>query len=387
VIRIKGKKSGQKSSKAKLNSTSPESVSVAPADDEVQADQKTEPEKKPRASKKQMDDLPELLKHGEAVKSFDQPKRRRRWLRVVLGVLGIGIIAIVGCAVAAYGFGWRGSIAMEVYRVLPFPAAVVDTKIVTLYQYYDYLDASAHYNQSEEGRNALFAFEEGELEHITLDRLIDHALTSLVLTEAGVTVSDAQLNEVIQQMEAESDEEEIEKRVQRLWGWDLEEFKKNILRPDVEKLELQKYLSTNETLFKDTQEKAESVHSAIEKKEISFEEAVEQYSEDEGSNARGGDLGLITSSSVPEEFWNAMSETEEETLTPVFRLDDGFHLVEVLQKRKAAGDGDEEEEEVIHARQILWKTPTAQEWVEQERTTRTVWMLVKLPALASSVSP
>ena len=56
----------------------------------------------------------------------------------------------------------------------------------------------------------------------------------------------------------------------------------------------------------------------------------------------------------------------------------GFILSKFF-KNEASGN----EEAVIHARQILWKTPTAQEWLKQERNIKTIWTFVKLPLLAS----
>ena len=212
MIRVKAKKFTHKSVKAVSESVSSEvSAEVSLKHSSISLE-KIGTVKKGNMLKKKADDLPEMLKHEEAVKTLDQPKRRSRLFRVVRWVVGLSIVFVMGSAVAAYGFAWRSTVAMQIYRLLPFPAAMVEMRIVTLYQYYSYLDASEHYNQSEEGRNALFAFKPGELEHITLERLTDNALTLFALAKAKVVVTNEQLDAVIQQMSSVSSKEELENR-------------------------------------------------------------------------------------------------------------------------------------------------------------------------------
>lgn len=70
---------------------------------------------------------------------------------------------------------------------------------------------------------------------------------------------------------------------------------------------------------------------------ISFEEAAERYSVDKGTAVRGGDLGYFTVFSMVYPFESAAYQTSVGSISMPVRTQFGYHLVKVVNKRKANG--------------------------------------------------
>jgi peptidyl-prolyl cis-trans isomerase C len=96
-------------------------------------------------------------------------------------------------------------------------------------------------------------------------------------------------------------------------------------------------LKVSHILFK-TEAEADKVYKEIQDKKISFDDAVKQYSVDEGSKARNGQIGTMSYGGVPPEFMNlqqtAYTLKEGEISKPV-QTKMGWHILKLLSKQKA----------------------------------------------------
>jgi len=78
--------------------------------------------------------------------------------------------------------------------------------------------------------------------------------------------------------------------------------------------------------------KAENIREMLLKKQLEFARAAQQYSEDSGSRAAGGDLGTFGKGAMVAEFEAAAFAATPGTLTGVVQTDFGFHVIEVLER-------------------------------------------------------
>lgn len=74
---------------------------------------------------------------------------------------------------------------------------------------------------------------------------------------------------------------------------------------------------------------AERVRTEIQAGEITFEDAVSRYSEDEMNRERNGFIGLVRQGYHPPDFENAVINLQPGQLSPVTQLKDGFHIFRV----------------------------------------------------------
>jgi peptidyl-prolyl cis-trans isomerase SurA len=65
-----------------------------------------------------------------------------------------------------------------------------------------------------------------------------------------------------------------------------------------------------------------------------FEALAREYSEDIGSAAEGGELGWTSPGQMVPEFENTMASTEIGVVSPPFRSQFGWHILEVLDRRE-----------------------------------------------------
>jgi peptidyl-prolyl cis-trans isomerase SurA len=83
-----------------------------------------------------------------------------------------------------------------------------------------------------------------------------------------------------------------------------------------------------------TFEKANKIYNDIKSGSITFEEAVNQYSEDRKSKAKGGELGFFTTGKMTETFENAAFglKNKGDMTTPV-KTSYGYHIIKLIDKK------------------------------------------------------
>ncbi len=98
-----------------------------------------------------------------------------------------------------------------------------------------------------------------------------------------------------------------------------------------------------------------------------FEELARTYSDDPGSALNGGELGWITPDTLTEKFAEVMQNTSTGQLSSPFRSRFGWHVLEVLERRKQDMSEDYRKNQ---AKNILYKkrfTEELQSWLREIR--------------------
>jgi len=78
-------------------------------------------------------------------------------------------------------------------------------------------------------------------------------------------------------------------------------------------------------------EKVNSIYQSIQATEISFEDAVSNFSEDLASKDSDGDLGLSSGDAFPEEFESAILLMQLNAISPIIELDDSLHILKLTE--------------------------------------------------------
>lgn len=204
-----------------------------------------------------------------------------------------------------------------------------------------------------------------------LDRMIDQKLIQQAAKEKGVTVSDGQVQEKLDEMKEQFGGEASFQMYMAQFGITEDVLKQDIrnqllvegiLGPEIEisEEEMKTFFEENKDyldepeqvrarhILVETEEEAKEVLAKLEQGE-SFEELARQYSNDEGTKANGGDLGYFGRGVMVTEFEEvAFSLKPGDTSQPV-KTQYGYHIIKVEDRKQAKPAVFEEKKDEIEA--------------------------------------
>ncbi len=121
----------------------------------------------------------------------------------------------------------------------------------------------------------------------------------------------------------------------------------------------------------DAQEYAEYVLTQLE--ELEFSQAAEEYSDDLGSAAEGGDIGFVSRGETVPEFEQAIFNMSVGEVSGLVRTPFGYHIIKVTESRLAEGEEFEAAKPEITAKlQAAEKEKMLSSWFEQLRNSANV---------------
>lgn len=221
-----------------------------------------------------------------------------------------------------------------------------------------------------------------------LDRLIEQKLIQQAAKEKGVTVSDQQVQEKLDEMKEQFGGEASFQLYMAQFGITEDLLKQDIrnqllvegiLGPEIEisEEEMKSYFEENKAMFDEpeqvrarhilveTEEKAQEVLAKLERGE-SFESLARQYSTDEGTKDNGGDLGYFGRGVMVAEFEEAaFSLKPGETSRPV-KTQYGYHIIKVEDYKEARpAEFEEKKEEIEEALRQEKVASKMEEWLNE----------------------
>jgi peptidyl-prolyl cis-trans isomerase SurA len=119
-------------------------------------------------------------------------------------------------------------------------------------------------------------------------------------------------------------------------------------------------IKPSEESIKNSFNKANDIRNKILNGEISFDDAVKNYSADPGSKDKGGNLGYVPRGTFVQEFDKVVFSVEKNILTEPVKTQYGHHIIEVLERTG----------EKVLARHILIRTETTD--LDKKKTYKTI---------------
>lgn len=271
------------------------------------------------------------------------------------------ILIIVACAVlfvvsalgaigfGAYRFGWENRPVNFLLRVFPYPAAVVNARIV---KYIDWRDESRgviQFNEKKYGRA-----DEKEIGALVLDKLIQVALLQELADDLDITVEPDDISAFLTDMSKQLGGEDIlKKNIEEFFGWTREKFISRVVYPEVLRQKVQEKIKDSDKVREDAEKKALAVLGDVKKGKKSFEGLASEYSDDSGSVESGGDLGWFPRGVMVKEFEDAAFALEIGAISGLVKSEYGYHIIKVEDKQ--AADEKTGAKEQVKARHILIK--------------------------------
>lgn len=287
-------------------------------------------------------------------------KKMKRMIAILIAL--IIILPIITFLVGVYKFQWQGKFVDSVMNVVPLPAASVNGQWVNYAEWREGVATVNHfYAQKEELGlgSSLPDLTSAQIESNELDRLIEKQLLEDLAAQYQITAS-------AEEIEAEytssilpqaTDEAEVIKTVETLYGWSLDEFKQEIVREVVLRGKLQQAMNADATLNATAKEKIEEAKAAL-AAGTAFSDVAIQFSED-GSAQDGGDLDWIEKGQTVPEFETVAYATAVGATSEIFTSPYGYHILTVL----------ESDEERVHVAHILTKFVSIDEQITSLKDT------------------
>jgi FKBP-type peptidyl-prolyl cis-trans isomerase (trigger factor) len=271
---------------------------------------------------------------------------------LLAGLAGAIIITLGVFAVGIYQYSWNGSITNKMIELVPFPAALVNYKIITIKDFKSDLATIEHYyaKQNEEGGGQVPIPTAEEMKSSVYSRLINSVLLKEIATQLGVKVGEVEVETEFQKVALQAGSEaQAEASIKDLYNWNKEQFKAKVLRPYLLEKNLDEKISNDPSLNAVAKDKASQVLAEVKAGETSFDDLAKKYSDDPGSAVKGGDLGFFGRGQMIKEFEDAAFALKAGEVSDLVKTVYGYHIIKVEEVKT----DEKTKEEQVHAKHIL----------------------------------
>lgn len=295
---------------------------------------------------------------------FDWRGKDWRWPLIAICVLVLLFCFFGMVGLCAYRFNLDNKFVSAVTRVLPFPAAIVDGRVITWFEWRDQVKAVTRFSAKQLG-----TVDASQIEKDVLEKMIKEKLLYRLARKHGVKLSDEDLAEFVKTTEDEAGgKDKFEKYVTESFGWTVDKFVAKMMTAEAL---WQKAEAATPTVKadKEARRKAEGLLKLVNQGKQSFEDIAKENSDDTGSAANGGDLGWFPRGVMVKEFETVAFTLDKGQASGLVKTDFGYHII-LVEDKKPAEDGKPDSEQV-KARHILVRfKPFADYWTEYQAQAR-----------------
>ncbi len=252
----------------------------------------------------------------------------------------------------------------------PFPAVAINYRyFISTSELSDNLKAVKKFYESQDfsraGMRVDFSTEDGKRrlkvrEKQLLNKMVEDKAIEILARERGIKISgDLAGQNLSRKMGEYGSQEAIQKDLARLYGWNMEDFKEKIVKPDMYKDELMKFFfEENKELWREPMDRIEKAEEALEGG-TEFSEVAKAYSE--GATAQeGGILGWFERNQLLPELAEIAFSLEEKKTSEIVESELGYHIIRLEEKKSEDG------EEMVRISQIFISKPLFSDWLETQ---------------------
>lgn len=299
---------------------------------------------------------------------------------MILYAAAIFVMAyIIFVAAAIYIFNVDNMLTQKTAKIIPYPAALCDSEAIRIselkdrtesvkkfYENQDFSDLEMRVDfNTEDGRKRLKIKEK-----YTLNKIIENLIIEKEAKKRGIVLTDEIVSqEVDRKIREYGNENDLRENMSRLYGWDIEDFKKNIVKPDLYKEKLIENIRKNEPVFEKAKEKMSKALGELDDKK-GFAETAKKYSEGESAKD-GGALGWFEINQMLPEIAQAVISLEKGEKSDIVESSIGYHIVKVEDRKK------EGENEIFKISQIFVRTKNFGEYLAEWEKEAKVYVLLK----------
>ncbi len=247
-----------------------------------------------------------------------------RAARIILVMTATPALIVAFFAVLVYGAGIDNRYTRSINENLYFlPAAMVSGKFV----FFGEVEREMRMYQNAVNFQSKGAVIDYPKERASiLDNLIDQKIVNDLVSRKKIGVENQELDEYYSHLSATFETREIVK----IFAVSEEEFKRIIVRPDLQSMKLRAALYAQSTDSKEYQ-RVIKIKQLIDDG-LDFSEAVRSYSEDEDTKYISGDLGFKTAGELGPWLSPAVVALQSSSTSEVIVSPEGYHILRVASR-------------------------------------------------------
>jgi len=304
---------------------------------------------------------------------MEKKQNKKVRLSVIIYSLLIIVALFLGLATTlVYGFSAdENKFARVLTENISFPAVVINyyhfvstgelsgnlKAVRSFYENQDFSKAGIRVDFStEDGKKRLKAREKQ-----LLNKMIEDKAIEILARRRGVKINNNLVSQnLLRKLKEYGSEETVRKDLARLYGWNMEDFKEKIVKPDMYKDELEKIVfRENKNRW---QESANKIKEAAEelKNGGEFSEIAGAYSE--GATAQeSGNLGWFKKEQLLPKLAEIAFSLEKGKVSGVIESELGYHIIKLEEKKSENG-----EQEMARISQIFIRHFSFVDWLEEQ---------------------
>ncbi len=286
----------------------------------------------------------------EKNKADNKQNNKKVVLAVLLGILLGTLVVLAVVAGGIYFLGWSDYKLQQVVKVIPLPAGMVNNKFILLDRYWSDLQALDNFYQYqvEQGQ-----YKEkppvSELKNIVWERLVNLALLNQLAQQYGLSVTQEEISAEIDKLVNEvGSRDKLRENLQEFYGWDLPTFTARVVRPFLLEEKVMSALASDQKYKEEARQRAEEVLAKVKANPDQFAKLAEEYSDDQASAQRGGDLGYFTKGVMVAQFEQAAFSLQSGEISDLVETKFGYHIIKVEDKIVSEDNPDDIKVKVRH---------------------------------------
>ncbi|NLC30900.1 MAG: hypothetical protein GX765_02490 [Candidatus Moranbacteria bacterium] len=280
---------------------------------------------------------------------FKNKIKKIKWPTLVGGIFLFLFLVSSVLIVAIYRFGNSFTLPKYLDERIFLPAVIIDKKetisigeinnnlasIKSFYEKQDFSSLGIRIDFSTQDGKKRLKIREKEL----INKMIEDRMIEKLSHDRGIALSDKMVSErLLRELNESGNEKEVKESLKNLYGWSLDDFKNKVVKPDLYKDELMKWLEENDGKEKkeSSKQKAEKILERLKSGE-DFETLTKEVSEGNTSDS-GGKLGWFKEEQISKEIKDRVIKLESGKASDVLESGLGYHIVKLNEIKEADGE-------------------------------------------------
>jgi parvulin-like peptidyl-prolyl isomerase len=288
-------------------------------------------------------------------------------LTIVLGLIFFLVVYVVFIGVLIYGFNVNNRLTQKTASIFPYPVANWGTNFITESKLKKQLNSARMFYEKQDfsdlGMRVDFATEDGKKrleikEKNILNKLIENRLIENEAKKRGIKINSEDISQAVsRKMQEYGSEEYLKNNLERLYGWTLQDFEENIVKPDMYKEKLFEDIKKTDQQMIVAKNKIDLASKELADKK-NFASVAEKYSEGESAKSKG-ELGWFNESEMLPEIAQAVFNLKKGEQSGIIESSLGYHIVSVEDKKTENGLDN------VQLKQIFVRTINFSDWLDK----------------------
>jgi len=302
-----------------------------------------------------------------------EPLWKKIGIYTLLVLLFIAIVGLTTFSIGIYGFKWDNRPAQIAKQIVPYPAAIVGFKSISIYQVKKEAAHIEHFYQKSGATQGNIPNTE-IVNNQVLDRLIEDQIISNLTRKYEVKVESKEIDDQYAQIVKENGgEKKIESLLSDLYDLTVPEFKllieKQLQREKMQQKyedELRLKAQARHILIKvdpkakkaevtKARKQAQSILAKVNKKGANFANIAKKNSQDKATKNKGGELPWFGKGDMIKEFEKAAFALEPGDISKLVKTTYGYHIILLEDKRGEVAENFTDWIDSLKKSWMVWK--------------------------------